>query len=132
MSLPSMAREEHLAPKDGTELGAWAASTVMEPLLGNELVKFDAAKFGWIGSMNQDISFCGIWQKPGAATSFQDTLATETIFRSAGPASICFQHPLVLKKSSFYQKSDGLIAPGGFARLGCGFFRPIIGIALRA
>jgi tripartite-type tricarboxylate transporter receptor subunit TctC len=87
----------NLAPKDGTELGAWAASTVMEPLLGNELAKFDAAKFGWIGSMNQDISFCGIWQKPGAATSFQDMLTMETIFGSAGPASISFQHPLVLK-----------------------------------
>jgi tripartite-type tricarboxylate transporter receptor subunit TctC len=87
----------NLAPKDGTELGAWAASTVMEPLLGNELAKFDAARFGWIGSMNQDISFCGIWQKPGAATSFQDMLTTETIFGSAGPASISFQHPLVLK-----------------------------------
>jgi tripartite-type tricarboxylate transporter receptor subunit TctC len=87
----------NLAPKDGTELGAWAASTVMEPLLGNELAKFDAAKFGWIGSMNQDISFCGIWQKPGAATSFQDMLKMETIFGSAGPASISFQHPFVLK-----------------------------------
>jgi tripartite-type tricarboxylate transporter receptor subunit TctC len=87
----------NLAPKDGTELGAWAASTVMEPLLGNELAKFDAARFGWIGSMNQDISFCGIWQKPGAATSFQDMLTIETIFGSAGPASISFQHPLVLK-----------------------------------
>jgi tripartite-type tricarboxylate transporter receptor subunit TctC len=87
----------NLAPKDGTELGAWAASTVMEPLLGNDLAKFDATKFGWIGSMNQDISFCGIWQKPGAATSFHDMLSNETIFGSAGPASISFQHPLVLK-----------------------------------
>jgi tripartite-type tricarboxylate transporter receptor subunit TctC len=87
----------NLAPKDGTELGAWAASTVMEPLLGNELAKFDAAKFGWIGSMNQDISFCGIWQKPGAATSFEDMRTRETIFGSAGPASISYQHPLVLK-----------------------------------
>src|ERR1043165_43489 len=37
-----------LAPKDGTELGAWAASTVMEPLMGNDQAKFDAAKFSWI------------------------------------------------------------------------------------
>jgi tripartite-type tricarboxylate transporter receptor subunit TctC len=87
----------NLAPKDGSELGAWAASTVMEPLLGNDLAKFDAARFGWIGSMNQDISFCGIWQKPGAARSFRDMLTIETIFGSAGPASISFQHPLVLK-----------------------------------
>ena len=87
----------NLAPRDGTELGAWAASTVMEPLMGNDLAKFEAAKFGWIGSMNQDISFCGVWQKPGAATSFRDMLTVETIFGSAGQASISYQHPLVLK-----------------------------------
>ena len=87
----------NLAPRDGTELGAWAASTVMEPLMGNDLAKFEAAKFGWIGSMNQDISFCGVWQKPGAATSFQDMRTVETIFGSAGQASISYQHPLVLK-----------------------------------
>jgi tripartite-type tricarboxylate transporter receptor subunit TctC len=87
----------NLAPRDGTELGAWASSTVMEPLLGNDLAKFEATKFGWIGSMNQDISFCGVWQAPGAATSFQDMLTKETIFGSAGAASISYQHPLVLK-----------------------------------
>jgi hypothetical protein len=29
------------------------------PLMVNVQAKFDAAKFGWTGSMNQDISFCG-------------------------------------------------------------------------
>ena len=37
----------------------------MEPLMGNDQAKFDAAKFGWIGSINQDISFCGLWVFPG-------------------------------------------------------------------
>src|SRR5436853_7497142 len=90
----------NLAPKDGTELGACAASTVMEPLMGNDQAKFEAAKFSWIGSMNQDISFCGLWDRAGAATSFQDMRkagGAETIFGSAGPAAISHQHPLVLK-----------------------------------
>src|SRR5881392_2416499 len=87
----------NLAPKDGTELGAWAASTVMEPLMGNDQAKFDAAKFSWIGSMNQDISFCGLWGRPGtAAGSFGDMFHVETIFGSAGQASISYQHPLIL------------------------------------
>jgi tripartite-type tricarboxylate transporter receptor subunit TctC len=50
--------------------------------------------------MNQDISFCGVWQGPGVATSFQDILkkdSRELIFGSAGPAAISHQHPLVLK-----------------------------------
>jgi tripartite-type tricarboxylate transporter receptor subunit TctC len=68
--------------------------------MGNEQAKFDAAKFGWVGSMNQDISFCGVWQGPGVATSFADMLkgdAKELIFGSAGPAAISHQHPLILK-----------------------------------
>ena len=87
----------NLAPKDGTELGAWAASTVMEPLMGNDQAKFDAAKFGWIGSMNQDISFCGLWVHPGGPQSFADMFKVETVFGSAGQASISYQHPLILK-----------------------------------
>jgi tripartite-type tricarboxylate transporter receptor subunit TctC len=87
----------NLAPKDGTELGAWAASTVMEPLMGNDQAKFDATKFGWIGSMNQDISFCGLWVHPGGPQSFADMFKAETVFGSAGQASISYQHPLILK-----------------------------------
>ena len=87
----------NLAAKDGTELGAWAASTVMEPLMGNDQAKFDAAKFGWIGSMNQDIAFCGLWVHPGGPQSFADMLKAETVFGSAGQASISYQHPLILK-----------------------------------
>jgi tripartite-type tricarboxylate transporter receptor subunit TctC len=88
------------APKNGTELGMFSASTAMEPLMGNEEAKFDATKFSWIGSMNQDISFCGVWQHPGAATSFEKMLGQtvpETVFGSSGPAAISHQHPLVLK-----------------------------------
>jgi tripartite-type tricarboxylate transporter receptor subunit TctC len=86
-----------LAPKDGTELGAFASSTAMEPTMGNAEAKFDASKFSWIGSMDQDVSFCGVWQNPGVASSFQEMMTKETIFGSAGPASISHQHPLVLK-----------------------------------
>jgi tripartite-type tricarboxylate transporter receptor subunit TctC len=87
----------NLAPRDGTELGAWAASTVMEPLMGNDQAKFDAARFSWVGSMNQDISFCGLWVHPGGPQSFADMLQVETVFGSAGQASISYQHPLILK-----------------------------------
>jgi tripartite-type tricarboxylate transporter receptor subunit TctC len=47
--------------------------------------------------MDQDVSFCGVWQKPGVASSFQEMMTKETVFGSAGPASISHQHPLVLK-----------------------------------
>ena len=68
--------------------------------MGNDQAKFDVTKFGWIGSMNQDISFCGVWLAPGLPTTFPDMLkpgGKELIFGSAGPAAISHQHPLVLK-----------------------------------
>lgn len=86
------------APKDGTELGLVASSTLMEPLFGNDQAQFDAAKFTWLGSMSKDISHCGIRKGAGVA-SFDDWLkqGKELTFGSTGPAAITHQHPLVLK-----------------------------------
>ncbi len=86
----------NVAPKDGTEIGIFASSAVMEPLMGNDQAKFDATKYSWIGSMNSDIAFCGVWQGSGVAASFQEMMNKETIFGSSGPAAITHQHPLVL------------------------------------
>ena len=55
----------NLTARDGIEIALFAASTAMEPIMGNDQAKFDVTKFGWIGSMNQDVSFCGVWQSPG-------------------------------------------------------------------
>jgi tripartite-type tricarboxylate transporter receptor subunit TctC len=87
-------------PNDGTVLGMFASSVVMEPLLGNKAARFDPAKFSWIGSMSQDIAYCGVWQTPGAAASFADMLqpgGKETIFGGGAPAAITYQHPAILK-----------------------------------
>src|SRR5262245_12970824 len=52
----------NLTAREGVEIGLIAASTALEPLMGNEQAKFDVTRLGWIGSMNQDVSFCGVWQ----------------------------------------------------------------------
>jgi tripartite-type tricarboxylate transporter receptor subunit TctC len=85
------------ASPDGTVLGMFASSAAMEPLLGNKAALFDAAKFGWLGSMSQDISYCGVWQSPGAAKSFDEMLTKETIFGGGATSAITFQHPMILK-----------------------------------
>jgi tripartite-type tricarboxylate transporter receptor subunit TctC len=90
----------NLTARDPVDIGLFSASTAVEPMMGNDQAKFDMTKFGWIGSMNQDISFCGVWQAPGLPTSFPDMLkpgGQELIFGSAGPAAISRQHPLILK-----------------------------------
>jgi tripartite-type tricarboxylate transporter receptor subunit TctC len=85
------------ALNDGLTLGMFAASAAMEPLLGNKSALFDAAKFSWIGSMSQDIAYCGVWQTPGAAQTFDEMMTKETIFGGGATAAITYQHPMVLK-----------------------------------
>lgn len=84
-------------PNDGTVLGMFASSVVMEPLLGNKSALFDPTKFSWIGSMSQDIAYCGVWQAAGAASTFDEMLHKETIFGGGAPAAITYQHPMILK-----------------------------------
>jgi tripartite-type tricarboxylate transporter receptor subunit TctC len=85
-------------PNDGTVLGEFASSAVMEPLLGNKAARFDPEKFSWIGSMSQDIAYCGVWQSPGAATRFDEIMqGKDTIFGGGAPAAITYQHPMILK-----------------------------------
>lgn len=88
----------NVASKDGTELANFSSSAMVEPLMDNDQAKFDATKFSWVGSMNQEINFCGIWQRPGAPTSFWEVLNRETIFASSGGlTSFGYQHPLIFK-----------------------------------
>jgi tripartite-type tricarboxylate transporter receptor subunit TctC len=86
------------APKDGTEFGIVASSTLMEPLFGDKYALFDASKFSWLGSASQDVSFCGIG--PGSkVASFDQWLNSgkELTFGASGPAGITYQHPMVMK-----------------------------------
>jgi tripartite-type tricarboxylate transporter receptor subunit TctC len=90
----------NLTARDPVDIGLFSASTAVEPMMGNDQAKFDVTKFGWIGSMNQDVSFCGVWQAPELPTAFPDMLkpgSKELIFGSAGPAAISHQHPLILR-----------------------------------
>jgi tripartite-type tricarboxylate transporter receptor subunit TctC len=85
------------AVADGTVLAMFAASAAMEPWLGNKSAMFDPAKFAWIGSMSQQVTYCGVWQSPGAAKSFADMMTAETIFGGGSTAATTFQHPTILK-----------------------------------
>ena len=49
------------APKDGTAFGTIGRGTGFDPLLGNKAAQFDATKFTWIGSANDEVSVCVAW-----------------------------------------------------------------------
>jgi tripartite-type tricarboxylate transporter receptor subunit TctC len=82
---------------DGLSLTMFASSAAMEPLLGNKAALFDPTKFSWVGSLSQDAAFCGVWQRPGAASSFDEMMKKETIIGGGAPAAITYQHPMVIK-----------------------------------
>jgi tripartite-type tricarboxylate transporter receptor subunit TctC len=85
------------AAPDGLTLAMFASAAAMESLLGNKAATFDMMKFSWIGSLSQDVIYCGVWQRPGAAVSFIDMMGQETIFGSTSPDAISYQHPMILK-----------------------------------
>jgi tripartite-type tricarboxylate transporter receptor subunit TctC len=82
---------------DGLALAMFASSAAMEPLIGNKSALFDPTKFSWVGSMSQDVAYCGVWQHPGGASTFDEMLTKETIIGGGAPAAITYQHPMVLK-----------------------------------
>jgi tripartite-type tricarboxylate transporter receptor subunit TctC len=86
------------ARKDGTEFGTVASSALMEALFGNKQAHFDPAKYSWLGSANQTISFCGV--SPAAKIdSFQQWLTSgkEVRMTASGVGATSYQHPIVLK-----------------------------------
>jgi tripartite-type tricarboxylate transporter receptor subunit TctC len=73
----------NVAPKDGTAVATFVQTAAFEPLLGNKAARFEAAKFAWIGNMEESVSTCGV-SKASGITRFEDLLERETVFGSTG------------------------------------------------
>ena len=86
----------NVAPHDGSEIAMIASSALLTPLFGDEKAKFDPRKFTWLGSMNDDVSSCGVWYTTGV-TKFEDMMSKEVTFGASGPAAITAIHAEVLK-----------------------------------
>ncbi len=85
------------ATPDGLSLAMFASSAAMEPLLGNKSAQFENTKFSWIGSLSNDVAYCGVWQSQGVPATFNEMLTKPSIFGGGAVAAITFQHPMVLK-----------------------------------
>ena len=77
----------NVAPKDGTALAHFAPGIVAEPLLGHaEGTQFDATKFGWLGSVSQEVSVCAFMASSGIASLDDMRKKTMVIGASGGGA----------------------------------------------
>jgi tripartite-type tricarboxylate transporter receptor subunit TctC len=73
-------------PKDGTVFGTIGRGLAFDPLLGAKGAQFDATKFSWIGSANDEVSVCVAWQGTGI-TKFEDLLTTQMSVGGTGGGS---------------------------------------------
>lgn len=83
----------NIAPKDGSMIALihrGAVSTA--PLFDAQGVKFDPTKFGWIGSMNNEVSLCVAWQGSQVKT-FKDLQQYQLIVGGLGPGSDTDMYP---------------------------------------
>jgi tripartite-type tricarboxylate transporter receptor subunit TctC len=67
----SLAAANHIynvAPKDGTVIGTVSQNVALMQVLGQEGIRFDAAKFGWIGRITDADAVIGVWHTSPAKT----------------------------------------------------------------
>jgi tripartite-type tricarboxylate transporter receptor subunit TctC len=85
------------APKDGTAIGATSRGMAFDPLLGNKAGQYDASKFTWIGSANDEVSVCVSWHTSGI-TKFDEVLTKELAIGSTGTSDDTYQFPAVVNR----------------------------------
>lgn len=76
----------NVAPKDGTAIGTVARGAAFDPLFGMPGGQFDATKFNWIGSANNEVSVCVAASSSGVST-FDQLLKTELVMGGSGGAA---------------------------------------------
>jgi tripartite-type tricarboxylate transporter receptor subunit TctC len=70
----------NVAPRDGTEIAMVGRGVATDPLINGagSTARFDASKFNWLGSMNNEVS--GLYLREGApATNLTDLLAGKRV-----------------------------------------------------
>jgi tripartite-type tricarboxylate transporter receptor subunit TctC len=81
-----------VAPKDGTVFGTVARGVAFDTLLGQPGASFEATKFNWIGSANDEVSVCVSWNTSGV-TTFQQALEKGLIVGGTGGSADTDQFP---------------------------------------
>jgi tripartite-type tricarboxylate transporter receptor subunit TctC len=83
------------APKDGSVFGTIGRGVAFDPLLGAKGAEFEATKFTWMGSGNDEVSICVSWQG-SEVKKFEDLLTKELTVGGTGGGSDTDQFPKIL------------------------------------
>jgi tripartite-type tricarboxylate transporter receptor subunit TctC len=86
----------NVASKEGLVFGTIGRGTGFDPLLGSKTAQFDGTKFNWIGSANDEVSVCVVWNGRGKVTKFDDLLTQELAVGGTGAAADTDQFPRII------------------------------------
>jgi tripartite-type tricarboxylate transporter receptor subunit TctC len=84
-----------VAPKDGTAFATMGRGSAFGPLFGQSGAAFDALKYTWIGSANDEVSVCASWHTSPVKT-FDDLKRIEMPTGGTGPTDETQQIPKVI------------------------------------
>jgi tripartite-type tricarboxylate transporter receptor subunit TctC len=88
----------NIAPKDGTAFGGFSRGAFLDPLLGRgEGVQYVGAKYGWLGSISNEVGVCAFRSESGIAT-WQDMQSKSYVIGSTGAGADSDVFPTVLRK----------------------------------
>lgn len=84
-----------VAPKDGTRIGNFRASNMLDSVLGIRGREIDPNEYEWIGSMESDTDLCSFWYTAGVH-SFDDLLNKDVIVGASGEGAQNYSFPTAL------------------------------------
>ncbi len=87
----------NVAPKDGTVLGLLAATNTIDEKLGAPGVKFETAKFTWIGRISSAVNVTAMWNT-SKIKSIDDAFKMEAALGATGTGSTVYVYPNVLNR----------------------------------
>lgn len=83
------------APKDGTAMGIMVSSLPLFQALGDDAIRFDAAKFHWIGTIAPTAENLVAWHT-APAQSFEDLRKHEFVMGATGKSSPSYMVPKLM------------------------------------
>ena len=86
----------NVAPKDGAQIGTIGRGIAFDPLLGKPGLCFDALKFNWLGSANNEVSVCVAFEGRAGITKFDDLRTKEMTVGGTGASADTDQFPRVV------------------------------------
>jgi tripartite-type tricarboxylate transporter receptor subunit TctC len=85
----------NVAPKDGTTIGSVNQRVPIHQVIDGRGVKYDVAKFIWVGSLGSPNAVMAVWHTAGV-NSIADAKTREVIAGATGEGSSAYQYPAMM------------------------------------